>query len=180
MEENSSSSKFQKGLESKINKALVEYFLKKNIKMNLSDNQYLNLEFKDGIKMKVQPDVCDIENQIFGEIYTCGEKLLAGQQRKVGTDMLKLLTIEKLVKDSQNKDIQKLIILTSYDSNQRENNLTIDLNLEISKKLLGPASWKIKAIELFGFEVLIYFLSVKDKNELDETRKKQGQKFKNK
>jgi hypothetical protein len=181
MEKNTSSSKFQKGLETKINEALEKYFQStKKIKLNLSKDQYLKLDYKDGVQMKVQPDVCDTENQIFGEIYTCGEKLLAGQQRKVGTDMLKLLTIEKLIKESQNKDIQKLIILTSNDSEYTENNLRIDLKLEVSKKLLGPASWKIKAIELFGFEVLIYFLDSEEKKELDETRTKQGEKFKNK
>lgn len=180
MEKNTSSSKFQKGLETKINEALEKYFQStKKIKLNLSKDQYLILDYKDGVQMKVQPDVCDTENQIFGEIYTCGEKLLAGQQRKVGTDMLKLLTIEKVLKSHQYINIKKLIILTSYNS-KNKNIIKEDNDLAISKKLLGPASWKINAIETFDFNVLIYFLNEGDKEKLDEIRKLQGDKFKNK
>ena len=180
MEKNTSSSRFQKGLETKINEALVEYF--NNAKDKVvpdSSRPYYSVLCYDDSRLIVQPDIYDTYNLIFGEIYTCGEKLLAGQQRKIGTDMLKLLTIEKVVKNPQNKDIQKLIILTSYNSKDK-NVIKEDTDLIITKKLLGSNSWKVNAIKLFGFEILIYFLSSKEKKELDETRTKQGEKFKNK
>lgn len=183
MEKNSSSSKFQNDNETEIIKSLKLYFETQNIELKSNKSHYFSLKDKDNEQVKVQLDICDSENLIFGEIFTCGEKFLAGQQRKIATDLLKLLTIESfLKKESESMKVRKLIILTSFDENDKNPVIKVreDVGLVISKKLLGNTSWKIKAIEMFGFEVLIYFLNETDKKKLDETRKRQGEKFKNK
>ncbi len=171
-----SDSELQINTEGVIIEALKEYFKNDGINLNLDKKKKSyklgNIDDRDII---AQPDVYDIENLIFGEIYVCGDgRLKSGQKNKIGTDILKLLTIEKDVEKYQNKKITKLIILTSYNSKD-ENTIKKDTDLAISKKLLGPASWKIKAIEMFDFEVLIYFQSEKEKIKLDETRKRQSE-----
>jgi hypothetical protein len=178
-EKHPSDSEKQISKEFDIRLALKQYF-EREICLNI-EKKTIPIGNIGEIQFKVQPDVCDTENRIFGEIYVCGDtEFKAGQKNKVGKDLLKLIAIEKTFANKiKEPPIRKLIVFTSYDSNIK-NEIRKDTDLMISKKLLGSASWKIKVIELFGFEVLIYFLSEIEKAELDATRKKQGENNKKK
>lgn len=166
---NSSSSKFQQELETKkIIPALKEYFTSISINLDLDANHYFNLD----ANTKVQVDLCDTKNNIFGEIYTCGDKLLSGQQRKISSDILKLLTVDK----NSEKEINKYLIFTSNLEGEK-NKIVEDADFKITKKLLGEKSWKIKTISLFKIRVLVYNLSETEKIELDKIKEIQGAKF---
>ncbi len=173
MENTSSSSVFQQDLEVKsIIPSLKKYFLSKAIQLSLNDKHYFNL----GNNTKVQVDLCDEKNNIFGEIYTCGDKLLSGQQRKISSDILKLLTVEK----NLNKTAEKYLVLTYFEPSNLGDEIHEDKDYEIISKLLGTKSWKIRTIQSFDFKVLIYFLTENQKIGLDQVKKAQGDKFRNK
>ena len=118
-----------------------------------------------------QVDFFNVEKKIFGEIYACSFPLKSGHIRKIKSDILKLLSIEKLFGES----IHKYLILTVFDEKEAQRSeifYSHEFNNEQFNKL-GIKSWFNKAIEIFEIKVFYYNLSFDQYTILTNTRIKQ-------
>jgi hypothetical protein len=126
--------------------------------------EYFEPKKDRGIKFQV--DFYNIEKKIFGEIYVCKFPLKSGHLRKIKGDILKLLTIEKILGDP----IQKYMVLT-IESENNKNKILESKDLE--KNLFGEKSWFSETIALFKINMLYYTLSKEEAENLKEVRKRQ-------
>ncbi len=101
-----------------------------------------------------------IQNELIGEVYACKSKLLPGQRKKIYSDILKMLTIEKI----WGIPVPKVYVMVLSQSEFTEQNLPLEhfiSNEHEGFKILnnlGENSWIQKTIELFGFNVYYYLL----------------------
>jgi hypothetical protein len=103
-----------------------------------------------------------IPNRLLGEIYTCKSKLLPGQRKKIYSDILKMLTIEKIW---GNPSVPKVIVLVLSQNEFTKQNIPnekfISKDHEEFNILnnLGKNTWIQKTIELFGIQIHYYLLN---------------------
>ncbi len=157
-----SSSEYQSKMEEVI---LVE--LENHLKVSLLKGQ----KKIEGVNFQI--DFMNEESEIYGEIYVCQFPLKSGHLRKIKSDLLKLLTIEKL---SLPKKIEKYIVLTISEKDRSKlDPLTQDLviNHSIEFNLLGKKSWIFNTICIFKFNVLYIVLSDEVSVELARVRENQ-------
>jgi translation initiation factor IF-2 len=122
-------------------------------------------------------DFHELNKNIIGEIYSCAFPLKAGHVRKIKSDILKMITYEKLAK----KKMEKYMVLTVSPDYLREKckievsdkmEGTILENAEVS--VLGNASWLIGSIESFNINILYYVLDKDQESKLTITRANQS------
>lgn len=136
----------QRNIEDKIQPLLEKY-----LKIILDKGKYVAARNSNPTAFQV--DYFNEEAGIFCEVYARIGKLKAGNKRKILSDMLKLLTIEKLL----NKNIRKCIVLTD----------------ESILKEFQTGSWASKSMKIFDFELIFVELEVEDRIILIETRELQ-------
>jgi hypothetical protein len=122
-----------------------------------------SIELEQGIKeikgFKFQIDVINEEKGFIGEIYAGIDEIKPGQKKKIATDILKLITIEKLL----GKQCEKHIFLVSD---------------KIADKLKSDKSWLSKAVELYQINIELLVLEPEILKDLREAKEKQGSGFK--
>lgn len=171
-----SNSEFQLGIE----RVIIQEMIALN-KMNISveelksgsKNIRLGNKKTEGKETSFQVDFYNFENNIIGEIYTCGTKLLSGHKRKIAMDALKLITIEKII----NQKFKKYIILAMPsielpDPKSMENKLINQADFK-DVSPLGKDSWILRTAEMFKIEIWYYFLDGTMSQKLIEKRKNQ-------
>ena len=101
-----------------------------------------------------------IPNKLLGEVYTCKSKLLPGQRKKIYSDILKMLTIEKI----WGTPVQKVIVMVISRNEFTDQNIPIEKLIskdQVEFKTLnnlGVNSWIQRTIELFGIQIHYYLL----------------------
>ena len=115
-------------------------------------------------------DFTNSDLSIIGEIYSCSFPLKPGHQRKIKSDILKMISYEKLVGEKQ-----KYLVLTI--SRENTGNIIIPDSRIVSDKngasIFGEKSWFSKTLKVFDIKVMYYVLSEVEKAQLDDTRSKQ-------
>jgi hypothetical protein len=161
-EKHHSDSTTQIELEKIILEKIIEY---NPINVKLENQFFSNalLEPLENPKLSFLIDFYNIEKRIFGEIYVCKFPLKSGHLRKIKSDILKLLTIEKIV-----GDIDKYIVLTiELNVNQGS------IQTEDSLKKFKENSWLSYAIKKFNIHILYYVLQPEEARKLNAIRLKQ-------
>lgn len=136
-----------------------------SVKDILGDTNFENRTFiyeKNDLKVSFQFDFFNESRDIFGEIYACKFPLKSGHVRKIKGDVLKLLTIEKLL----GKTLNKFIVLT-VESQSEGLEPGIYTSTEISK--FGK-SWFTTSLEQFGVQLLYFVMSTDDSKLLNDAR----------
>ena len=143
----------------------------KHIEQNFdasTENYGSNLVFEneDKVNINFQVDFYNKEKTIFGEIYVCKFPLKSGHLRKIKGDILKLLTIEKIL----GEPIQKYMVLTIESAlTEKQGKIQTEENL----KKFGNDSWFSETIKIFNINILYYTLTPDEANNLNEVRKRQ-------
>jgi hypothetical protein len=101
-----------------------------------------------------QVDFYNEDNAVYGEIYAGIENLKPGQTRKIGMDILKLLTIEKLL----NKPINKYLAFVDE---------------AIEKKFSTSNSWYTKSILAFNIKTIYIPLTECERQLIKKAKKRQ-------
>ena len=133
-------------------------------------------------KSSYQLDIFDEEQGIIGEIFTSLSNK-PGQQRKIKSDILKLITIEKAFLNSGEKNLKKILIFTisqdelnKHGINQTNKFISLEAlkNSNYKDKISG--TWLYQTIELFNIHIYYYILDDKEEKDLSEvvTNQKQG------
>ncbi len=143
------------------------------VKINNPEFKYIingcKLEKTTG-KSSYQLDIFDEEQGVIGEIFTSLSNK-PGQQRKIKTDILKLITIEKAFINSGEKNLKKILIFTINHDELNKHGIT-QTNKFISLEALKKSNYKDKisgtwlyqTIELFNIHIYYYIL---DKSEIE-------------
>ncbi|MFP5041672.1 hypothetical protein [Parasediminibacterium sp. JCM 36343] len=117
----------------------------------------LGIEFITGIieleGISFQVDFYDETKFVYGEIFARVGELKSGQKRKICMDILKLLTIEKLL----GKPIKKYIVFTDK---------------KIEEKFKSK-TWYSKSILCFDLQIICINLTQEQQDLLKEVRKRQ-------
>lgn len=167
----------QRNVEDEIFKKLEKF---PKIQEKLGSKELKKDEFPIG-SVKFQVDFYNEECGIFGEIYASNFPLKSGHSRKIRTDILKMITIEKLKK----VDVEKYLVLTVHKKDFKNGELFKDYSLiehgdEIGKlNMLGKKTWFNETLRLFNIKVLYYVLSEKDFAILNVARSNQNEGMKN-
>jgi hypothetical protein len=122
-------------------------------------------------------DFYNLNESILGEIYSCGFPLKEGHKRKIKSDILKLLTYEKL---KPNQNFNKYIVLTASQANVKSKDISVvpgeiirhgsDMN-----SFIGSKSWLATSIEQFNIQILYFVLDEEQSNRLNIARNNQKQ-----
>jgi hypothetical protein len=120
-------------------------------------------------------DIFDEEQNVIGEIYSSLSNK-PGQKRKIKSDILKLITIEKAFINSGKTDFKKILIFTINQGELTKNGIThsnkfISLdalkNSSFKDKITG--TWLYQTIELFNIHIFYYILDDNEEKDLIET-----------
>jgi len=117
----------------------------------------LGMQFESGVlnvnDSGFQVDFFNKEEKIYGEIYAGIDSLKPGQIRKVGMDILKLLTIEKMI----GEQIKKYVAF-------------VDPTIERKFK---SSSWYSKSLDIFEIEIITITLTQDQITLIRDTKKNQ-------
>ena len=133
-------------------------------------------------KSSYQLDIFDKEQGVIGEIFTSLSNK-PGQQRKIKSDILKLITIEKAFINSGEKNLKKILIFTisqdelnKHGINQTSKFISLEAlkNSNYKDKISG--TWLYQTIELFNIHIYYYILDDNEEKDLSEvvTNQKKG------
>jgi hypothetical protein len=117
----------------------IETVILENLKAEYSDIKSYVLKPKESEKLSFQIDGYSESTNSYFEFYAGIEELKVGQKKKLATDILKLITIEKIIE----KPINKFIVL---------------IDKKIENKLLSD-SWLSKSVQLFNIEIIVIDIS---------------------
>jgi hypothetical protein len=163
----------QRTVESEIFKKLKEL---PSILQKIGTEQLKSDEFTIG-NVKFQVDFYNETSKIFGEVYASNFPLKSGHSRKIRTDILKMITIEKL----KGVEVEKYLVLTVCKKDFKNGELFNDYSLiehgdEIGKlNMLGKKTWFNETLRLFNIKVLYYVLSDDDNLILNVARSNQNE-----
>lgn len=133
----------------------------------------LKMKLISGVKnlsgVHFQLDIMNDDRNLYGEIYVCQFPLKSGQIRKIKSDLLKLITLEKiLIKPG----IQKIMVLTIGEKDRykitNSSKTVLKHNQDIN--LMGLNSWLNRTIEVFGIEFYYVVLNDQQYYELSMVR----------
>lgn len=133
----------------------------------------LKMKLTSGVKnlsgVHFQLDIMNDDRNLYGEIYVCQFPLKSGQIRKIKSDLLKLITLEKiLIKPG----IQKIMVLTIGEKDRykitNSSKTVLKHNQDIN--LMGLNSWLNRTIEVFGIEFYYVVLNDQQYYELSMVR----------
>ena len=130
--------------------------------------EHLQCELFKGVPNKNEHFEFDFYNEecfIIGEIYSGIDELKPGQKKKLATDCLKMIIYEKLKQEEEGKlNFKKYLVL-------------VDNKV---KSLLEGKSWLSESIRFFNIELKLVELDSVTMEKLRESKKRQGETFKNK
>lgn len=146
------------------------------IKLFLSTDEF-NTQTIVGSTCSFKFDFYNLNESILGEIYSCGFPLKEGHKRKIKSDILKLLTYEKL---NPNQNFNKYIVLTVSQANVKSKNISAlpgDIVPHGSGMIsfIGSKSWLATSIEQFNIQVLYFVLDEEQSHKLNKARNNQKQ-----
>lgn len=164
-----SNSEVQKKMEGSIISAFKEQLEKPNIELSINKITKGHYSFHF--------DFHDIKSGIIGEIYSCAFPLKPGHIRKIKSDILKMITYEKL----ETKPLEKYMIL-SVSSDYLRDKFKIEVDKQMQGSILrngdlailGNSSWLIASFETFKIQVLYYVLTPEQESTLTLTRSNQS------
>lgn len=120
--------------------------------------------------VRFQFDVMNEQQGWYGEIYVCQFPLKSGQIRKIKSDILKLITLEKILGIAK---INKRIILTISENHRammKQGLNKILIEHDVSNNLIGLNSWLNKAINIFDIKLFYYVMNDQQYSELSMVR----------
>lgn len=144
--------------------AIIREQLEVEWKMNLISGE------KNLSGVRFQLDLMNDDKGLYGEIYVCQFPLKSGQIRKLKSDLLKLITLEKIL---NKPEIEKIMILTIGEEDRFK--LTHTINKTIiehnhDNNFIGLNSWLNKTIEVFGIKLYYFVLNDQQYYELSKVR----------
>jgi hypothetical protein len=131
----------------------------------------------DGLKFQVD---FFIQHKLLGEVYTCKSKLLPGQRKKIHSDILKMLTIERIWDKEGKQSVKKIIVMVLSEKEFKNKNIPSEAFISETNQLehfkiinnLGNSTWIQKTIEIFNIEI-VYFLVQELSTDLEEAQARQ-------
>ena len=147
-----SNSDTQKNIERIVIELLSNEF-KKEFKNN-------TIEYED-VKFKLDFYIKNEDEIIIGEIYAGIDGIKPGQKKKIGSDFLKLITVEKIIKEKfPNHALTKILVVVDAKIKDQIDN-----------------SWLAKSASFFEITIKEVNLPEEEKKKLKKTKKNQGKNF---
>ncbi len=155
-----------------INKLLPQL----NIKVTPSQKDSFLISQND--KVKMQFDLYLPEEKVIGEVYVTELPLNSGRRRKIMSDLLKIITFERLKQNEGQGEYKKFYFLTITEEQERELTRPEKINNFIKhsreNSFIGKDAWINVTLKEFGIQ--LYYFVIMDKKflaDLKLTRAKQ-------